>query len=102
MATTTFTYHRLARWALDHLSRRERKKIRDAINSVLTLPPEQWPSDRVRLLIPERSLYVLYATPYWRVFFTRLPSGEIVIEDVMNKEAIRVLGGGGNNVEAGG
>ena len=95
MSTATLTYHRRARWTLEQLSEEEQKEIREAVNSLVDLPLDRWPSDRVKLIDPERSRYMLLATSYWRVFFNRSATGEIDVDNIMNKEAIRVLGGHG-------
>lgn len=89
MSAPTLTYHRRARWALEQLPEPEEKAIRLAIESLLRLPPNQWPDERVKLLSADKSIYLLYATRDWRVFFTLSPSGEIAITSVAHEETLK-------------
>ncbi len=91
MATAPLTYHRRARWTLEELPASEQKEIRAAVNSLVNLPPDRWPSDRVHLIDPVKARYMLLATPDWRVFFTRSTLGEIEITVIMHEETIRAF-----------
>ena len=91
MPVTILKFQRLARWDLEQIPEPEQRAVREAIDTVLSLSPQQWPADRVRPRSPENRQYLLRATPEWCVFFELTSSGEIEVSQVVSEERLRFL-----------
>jgi hypothetical protein len=62
-----------------------RQYVLNFLNQLCSLPPEQWPADKVRPHQFIRQLYILNAPDDLRIFFRRGEDGKIAISDVVRQ-----------------
>jgi hypothetical protein len=88
METAHVTVHRRARIAVDLLSDAERKAVFQTLETLSTVPPEQWPQPEPQRLKAKPPLYALRVTPDLDVFFSITEPGQLLIEDFVRPETL--------------
>jgi hypothetical protein len=74
--------------SMSTLSDSERAHVLQTLAHLATLPPEQWPADKVHLRRSQESVYLLEATDQLRVFFRRDRESTLTIIDLVMQEAL--------------
>ena len=73
---------------MSQISEEERSRVMQTLAALATVSPEEWPTDKVHLRVPQKSIYVLDATAQLRVFFRREKDGTLTIVSLALQEML--------------
>jgi len=83
--------HSRARIALSALSEGDRRRVIEATDALQGHRPGSWPEDKVIPLGTEEPLYLLQATPEFRVLIRPHEGGKIEMVDVVHEETLKLF-----------
>jgi hypothetical protein len=80
-----------ARIALSSLSESDQLAVMRAAERLQGRDPATWPRDEVRRLSPDKSVYLLRASPDLRAFIRILDSGRMELFDIVREETLQLF-----------